>query len=87
MTTALPDDVRHLSWAAAYLGIGQSTAYRLAKAGPTPRSIPKSETPSGASAMASLSPPLNNTSTAFIAIDGVNERQHLRIGQRFDRCR
>ena len=36
MTTALPDDVKHLSWAAAYLGIGLSTAYRLAKAGQIP---------------------------------------------------
>jgi hypothetical protein len=32
----LPDDVRHLSWAAAQLGIGVSTAYRLAQAGEVP---------------------------------------------------
>lgn len=32
----LPDDVKHLSWAAEYLGIGLSTAYRVAKAGNMP---------------------------------------------------
>ena len=36
MTSALPDDVKHLSWAAERLGIGLSTAYRLAKAGHMP---------------------------------------------------
>ncbi len=34
--SALPDDVKHLSWAAEHLGIGLSTAYRLAKAGEIP---------------------------------------------------
>jgi excisionase family DNA binding protein len=33
MTIALPDDVKHLSWAAEQLGIGESTAYRLASTG------------------------------------------------------
>jgi excisionase family DNA binding protein len=28
--SAMPSDVRHLSWAAEQLGIGLSTAYRLA---------------------------------------------------------
>ncbi len=32
----LPDDVKHLSWAAEQCGIGLSTAYRLAKAGKMP---------------------------------------------------
>jgi excisionase family DNA binding protein len=36
MTVALPADVKHLSWAAEYLGIGLSTAYRLAKSGQIP---------------------------------------------------
>jgi excisionase family DNA binding protein len=35
-TTALPGDVAHLSWAAKRLGIGLSTAYRLAAAGQIP---------------------------------------------------
>lgn len=34
--TALPDDVQHLSWAARQLGIGNSTAYRLASTGQIP---------------------------------------------------
>ncbi len=34
--TALPDDVAPLSWAAEALGIGLSTAYRLAQAGEIP---------------------------------------------------
>ena len=33
---ALPDDVKHLSWAAEQLGIGTSTAYRLASLGEIP---------------------------------------------------
>lgn len=32
----LPADVKHLSWAADQLGIGLSTAYRLASAGELP---------------------------------------------------
>jgi excisionase family DNA binding protein len=36
MTTSLSDDVQHLSWAAAQLGIGTSTAYRLVAAGKIP---------------------------------------------------
>jgi excisionase family DNA binding protein len=36
MTTSLSDDVRHLSWAAAQLGIGTSTAYRLVAVGKIP---------------------------------------------------
>ena len=36
VTTALPDDVKLLSWAAAQLGIGTSTAYRLVAAGKMP---------------------------------------------------
>lgn len=36
MTTSLPGDVQHLSWAAEQLGIGLSTAYRLAAAGTLP---------------------------------------------------
>ena len=32
----LPADVKHLSWAAEQLGIGSSTAYRLAAAGQLP---------------------------------------------------
>jgi excisionase family DNA binding protein len=36
MTTALPDDVKLLSWAAEQLGIGTSTAYRLVAAGKMP---------------------------------------------------
>jgi excisionase family DNA binding protein len=36
VTTALPGDVAHLSWAAKRLGIGLSTAYRLAAAGQIP---------------------------------------------------
>lgn len=36
MTTSLPDDVQHLSWAAAQLGIGVSTAYRLVALGKIP---------------------------------------------------
>ena len=36
MTAALPDDVQHLSWAAEQLGIGESTAYRLASTGQIP---------------------------------------------------
>ena len=34
--TALPDDVQRLAWAAEHLGIGVSTAYRLAEAGNLP---------------------------------------------------
>ena len=34
--TALPDDVKHLSWVAEQLGIGESTAYRLAAVGQLP---------------------------------------------------
>jgi excisionase family DNA binding protein len=33
---ALPVDVKHLSWAAEQLGIGESTAYRLAASGQMP---------------------------------------------------
>lgn len=36
MTVALPDDVKHLSWAAEQLDIGESTAYRLASIGQIP---------------------------------------------------
>jgi hypothetical protein len=36
MTVTLPADVEHLSWAAAALGIGESTAYRLAPLGQIP---------------------------------------------------
>jgi excisionase family DNA binding protein len=36
MTTSLPDDVKHLSWAAEQLGIGTSTAYRLVAVGKIP---------------------------------------------------
>ena len=36
MTVALPEDVKHLSWAAEQLDIGESTAYRLAAAGQIP---------------------------------------------------
>jgi excisionase family DNA binding protein len=36
MTTTLPNDVQHLSWAAEQLGIGESTAYRLASTGGIP---------------------------------------------------
>ena len=36
MTVALPDDVKHLSWAAEQLDIGESTAYRLAAVGQIP---------------------------------------------------
>jgi len=36
MTVALPEDVKHLSWAAEKLGIGVSTAYRLASTGQIP---------------------------------------------------
>lgn len=36
MTTALPRDVQHLSWAAEQLGIGVSTAYRLVAVGKVP---------------------------------------------------
>jgi excisionase family DNA binding protein len=36
MTSNLPADVKHLSWGAQHLGIGLSTAYRLAKAGQMP---------------------------------------------------
>jgi excisionase family DNA binding protein len=36
MARALPADVQHLSWAAEQLGIGVSTAYRLAQAGELP---------------------------------------------------
>jgi excisionase family DNA binding protein len=36
MTSSLPDDVKHLSWAAEQLGIGVSTAYRLAPVGQIP---------------------------------------------------
>ena len=32
----MPADVRHLSWAAEQLGIGTSTAYRIAAAGDMP---------------------------------------------------
>ena len=33
---ALPNDVEHLTWAAKQLGIGVSTAYRLASVGEIP---------------------------------------------------
>jgi excisionase family DNA binding protein len=36
MARSLPADVKHLSWAAEQLGIGVSTAYRLAQAGQIP---------------------------------------------------
>ncbi|MGD0944280.1 MAG: helix-turn-helix domain-containing protein [Acidimicrobiales bacterium] len=36
MTVALPADVRPLAWAAEQLGIGESTAYRLAPLGQIP---------------------------------------------------
>ena len=36
MTVGLPEDVKHLSWAAEQLGIGESTAYRLASTGQIP---------------------------------------------------
>jgi hypothetical protein len=36
MTTSLPGDVQHLSWAAEQLDIGESTAYRLAACGKLP---------------------------------------------------
>ncbi len=36
MTASLPADVQHLSWAAEQLGIGESTAYRLAATGQIP---------------------------------------------------
>ena len=36
MTGSLPDDVKHLSWAAERLGIGVSTVYRLAASGEIP---------------------------------------------------
>jgi len=36
MTVALPEDVKHLAWAAECLGIGLSTAYRLAPLGQIP---------------------------------------------------
>jgi excisionase family DNA binding protein len=36
VTVSLPADVKLLSWAADELGIGLSTAYRLAKAGEIP---------------------------------------------------
>ncbi len=36
MKGALPADVKHLSWAAEQLGIGESTAYRLAASGQIP---------------------------------------------------
>ena len=36
MSVALPEDVRPLSWAAEQLGIGESTAYRLAPLGQIP---------------------------------------------------
>ena len=36
VTTALPNDVKLLSWAAEQLGIGTSTAYRLVAAGKIP---------------------------------------------------
>ena len=36
MTANLPADVKHLSWAAQQLGIGESTAYRLASTGQIP---------------------------------------------------
>jgi hypothetical protein len=35
-TRSLPDDVKPLSWAAERLGIGDSTAYRLAPLGQIP---------------------------------------------------
>ncbi len=36
MTAALPADVQRIAWAAEYLEIGLSTAYRLAEAGRLP---------------------------------------------------
>ena len=36
MTVSLPADVKPLSWAAEQLGIGVSTAYRLAQVGEIP---------------------------------------------------
>lgn len=36
MNGSLPDDVKHLSWAAEQLGIATSTAYRLAVTGDIP---------------------------------------------------
>ncbi len=36
MKHALPADVKHLAWAAQQLGIGESTAYRLAASGQMP---------------------------------------------------
>jgi excisionase family DNA binding protein len=36
MTVALPADVQRIAWAAEYLEIGLSTAYRLAEAGHLP---------------------------------------------------
>jgi excisionase family DNA binding protein len=36
MSSTLPADVQHLSWAAEQLGIGESTAYRLASTGQIP---------------------------------------------------
>jgi excisionase family DNA binding protein len=36
VSVALPEDVRPLSWAAEQLGIGESTAYRLAPLGQIP---------------------------------------------------
>ena len=34
--TALPADVQRITWAAEQLGIGESTAYRLAETGQLP---------------------------------------------------
>lgn len=34
--TALPVDIQRIDWAAEQLGIGESTAYRLAEAGQLP---------------------------------------------------
>ena len=36
MSVSLPDDVKTLSWAAARLGIGVSTAYRIVGTGQIP---------------------------------------------------
>ena len=36
VTTSLPADIKHLSWAAEQLGIGTPTAYRLVAAGEIP---------------------------------------------------
>jgi len=36
VTVALPEDVKHLSWVAEQLDIGESTAYRLASTGRIP---------------------------------------------------